>query len=328
MLGWRPRWRPVLTNVPDTSASLSNRGGWILNDYLKFLEYVVPATVSIRSVTPQRHPSARLLGTERMGSGAIIDAQGHILTVGYVVMGARTIEVTLPDQQQFPATLLYQDFESGMAILQTPARDLPTVPLGRSSALTEGDKVIIVAATDQTQRMASPGFISALRPFDAYWEYMLDQAILTTAMNPGFGGGPLLDALGQMIGVLSLNLNSAKEMTLAIPIDLFHRIKEPVFTYGTIADRRPRPWVGMYTEPVEGGLAVIMLIPNGPASQAGMEVKDVVLEVDHTEVTSRRELYELMWRKRAGDELTFTVQRGEEVLEMQVTSMDRAEFYR
>jgi len=299
-----------------------------LNDYLKFLEYVVPATVSIRSVTPQRHPSARLLGTERMGSGAIIDAEGHILTVGYVVMGARTIEVTLPDQQQFPATLVCQDFESGIAILQTPARDLPTVPLGHSSSLKEGDKVIIVAATDQTQRMASPGFISALRPFEAYWEYMLDQAILTTAMNPGFGGGPLLDSLGQMIGVLSLNLNSTKEMTLAIPIDLFHRVKEGVFTFGSITDRRPRPWVGMYSEPVEGGVAVIGLIPNGPASRAGMEVKDVILEVNNAEATGRRELYELMWRNRAGDELTFTVQRGEEVLDIRVTSMDRAEFYR
>jgi S1-C subfamily serine protease len=156
-----------------------------VNDYLKFLEYVVPAVVSIRSVTPQRHPSARILGTERMGSGAIIDEEGHILTVGYVVMGARTIEITLPDQRHYPATLLFQDFVSGIAVLQISARDLPTVPLGRSTSLHEGDKVIIVAATDQTQRMASPGFISALRPFDAYWEYTLDTAILTTAMNPG-----------------------------------------------------------------------------------------------------------------------------------------------
>jgi S1-C subfamily serine protease len=241
-----------------------------VNDYLKFLEHVVPAVVSIRSVTPQRHPSARILGTERAGSGAIIDAEGHILTVGYVVMGARTIEITLPDQQRYPATLLFQDFESGMAILQTPARDLPTVSLGRSASLKEGDKVIIVAATDRTQRMASPGFISALQPFDAYWEYMLDGAILTTAMNPGFGGGPLLDAFGQMIGVLSLNLNSPKEMSLAIPIDLFHGIRDSVFTFGQVAGRRPRPWVGIYTEAVEGGVAVIGLIPNGPASRAGI----------------------------------------------------------
>jgi S1-C subfamily serine protease len=299
-----------------------------VNDYLKFLEYVVPATVSIRSMTPQRHPSARILGTERMGSGAIIDAEGHILTVGYVVMGARTIEITLPDQQQYPATLLFQDFESGMAILQIPARDLPMVPLGRSTSLKEGDKVIIVAATDQTQRMASPGFISALHPFDAYWEYMLDTAILTTAMNPGFGGGPLLDGLGQMIGVLSLNLNSPKEMSLAIPIDLFHRVKDSIFTFGEVTGRRPRPWVGIYTEAVEGGVAVIGLIPNSPASRAGIEVKDVILELDNVEVAGRRELYEAMWRRRAGDELSFTVQRGEDIREIRVRSMDRAEYYR
>jgi S1-C subfamily serine protease len=299
-----------------------------VNDYLKFLEHVVPAVVSIRSVTPQRHPSARILGTERTGSGSVIDAEGHILTVGYVVMGARTIEITLPDQQQYPATLLFQDFESGMAILQTPARDLPTVPLGQSAALQEGDNVIIVAATDQTQRMASPGFISALRPFDAYWEYMLDRAILTTAMNPGFGGGPVLDALGQMIGVLSLNLNSPKEMSLAIPIDLFHAIKASVFTFGQVAGRRPRPWVGIYTEAVEGGVAVIGLIPNGPASRVGIEVKDIILEVDHVEVAGRRELYEAMWKRRAGDELVLTIQRGEDIQEVRVNSVDRAEFYR
>ena len=299
-----------------------------MNDYLKFLEHVVPAIVSIRSVTPQRHPSARILGTERTGSGAVIDAEGHILTVGYVVMGARTIEITLPDQQQYPAALLFQDFESGMAILQTPARDLPTVPLGRSAALQEGYNVIIVAATDQTQRMASPGFISALRPFDAYWEYMLDRAILTTAMNPGFGGGPLLDAFGQMIGVLSLNLNSPKEMSLAIPIDLFHGIRDSVFTFGQVAGRRPRPWVGIYTEAIEGGVSVIGLIPNGPASRAGIEVKDIILEVDHVEIAGRRELYEALWKMRPGDELTLTIQRGEDMHEVHLTGIDRAEFYR
>lgn len=299
-----------------------------MNDNLRFLEHVVPATVSIRSVTPQRHPSARILGTERTGSGAIIDTAGHILTVGYIVMGARTIEVTLPDQQQYPATVLFQDFESGIAVLQTTARDLPTLPLGQSSALTEGDHIVIVAATDLTQRMASPGFISALRPFDAYWEYMLDQAILTTAMNPGFGGGPLLDASGQMVGVLSLNLNSPKEMSLAIPIDLFHRVKENIFTYGEVMGRRPRPWIGIYTEAVEGGVAVIGLIPNGPASRAGIEVKDIILELDNVEVAGRRELYEAMWRRHAGDELRFTVQRGDDVRDIRVRSMDRAEYYR
>jgi S1-C subfamily serine protease len=299
-----------------------------VNDHLKFLEDVVPAIVSIRSVTPQRHPSARILGTERTGSGAVIDAEGHILTVGYVVMGARTIEVTLPDQRQYPATLLFQDFESGMAILQTPARDLPTLSLGRSATLAEGDNVIIVAATDQTQRMASPGFISALRPFDAYWEYMLDRAILTTAMNPGFGGGPLLDAFGQMIGVLSLNLNSPKEMSLAIPIDLFHSIRDSVFTFGQVVGRRPRPWIGIYTEAVESGVAVIGLIPNSPASRAGVEVKDLILEVDHVEITARRELYERLWKRRAGDEVVLTIQRSEEMHDIRLTGIDRAEFYR
>ncbi len=307
-------------------------GGNILNGNLKFLENVVPAVVSIRSHIPQGHPSARLLGTDRMGSGALLDTDGHILTVGYVVMGARTIQVTLADQRRMPATVVCQDFESGIAVIQTPRGDFPTVALGDSAALKEGDTTIIVAATDQTeddpQRTASSGFISALRPFDAYWEYMLDRAILTTAINPGFGGGPMLDVSGRVIGVVSLNLSSVKETSLAIPIDLFQKIKESVFSVGRIVGRKARPWVGIYGEPVEVGVAVIGLIPNGPASRAGIKVKDIILEVDGLEVSSRRELYEQMWKKAAGEEVIFTLQRGETITDIRVASMDRAEFYR
>jgi serine protease Do len=157
---------------------------------------------------------------------------------------------------------------------------------------------------------------------------MLDRAILTTAMNPGFGGGPLLDAFGQMVGVLSLNLNSPKEMSLAIPIDLFHSIRDSILTFGRVVGRRPRPWLGIYSEAVDGGVAVIGLIPNGPASQAGIEVKDVILEVDHLEITGRRELYEALWKRRAGDELLLTIQRDEDMREIRLAGIDRAEFYR
>jgi serine protease Do len=157
---------------------------------------------------------------------------------------------------------------------------------------------------------------------------MLDRAILTTAMNTGNGGGPLLDAYGQIIGIQSLNLNSSKEMSLAIPIDLFHGIRDSVFTFGQVAGRRPRPWVGIYTEAIEGGVSVIGLIPNGPASRAGIEVKDIILEVDHVEIAGRRELYEALWKTRAGDELTLTIQRGEDMHEVHLTGIDRAEFYR
>jgi S1-C subfamily serine protease len=267
-----------------------------------------------------------------MGSGAMLDTDGHILTVGYVVMGARTIQVTLSDERQFPARLLCQDFESGLAVLQTSRGNFSTVSLGEAATLKEGDRTIIVAATDQAetqpQRMASSGFISALRPFDAYWEYMLDRAILTTAVNPGFGGGPMLDAFGRVVGVVSLNLNSIKETSLAIPIDLFHEVRESIYTYGQILGRRPRPWIGIYGEPVESGVAVIGLIPNGPASRAGLKVKDIILELDGIEVSSRREMYERMWKRPAGEEFRLNIQRGENIQDVRVTSMDRAEFYR
>ena len=111
---------------------------------------------------------------------------------------------------------------------------------------------------------------------------MLDRAILTTAMNPGFGGPPL-DNFGQMIGVLSLNLNSLKEMSLAIPIDLFH-------TSGTacsrsaewLADGRGLGW-GFTPKQLRGG-GGDCLDPERPCQPCWIEVKDVILEVDHVEI--------------------------------------------
>ena len=76
-----------------------------MNDYLKFLEQVVPAVVSIRSVTPQRHPSARILGTERTGSGSVIDAEGHILALrieGYGNLGAYQSNATAQPPKPAP----------------------------------------------------------------------------------------------------------------------------------------------------------------------------------------------------------------------------------
>jgi S1-C subfamily serine protease len=86
--------------------------------------------------------------------------------------------------------------------------------------------------------------------------------------------------------------------------------------------------VGIYTEAIEGGVSVIGLIPNGPASRAGIEVKDIILEVDHIEIAGRRELYEALWKTCAGDEFTLTIQRGEDMHEVHLTGIDRAEFYR
>lgn len=263
-----------------------------------------------------------------MGSGVLVHPDGFLLTVSYVVLGANKVTVTLHDQRQFPARIVGIDFASGLAILRIPSVDLPSVTLGDSDHLQEGDKVIILASIDRQRRQGSTGFITGLRAFDAYWEYMLDQAIFTTAINGGFGGGPLLDARGQIIGIVSLNLSSVKEASLAIPINLFHKIKHEVYKEEKLVSAIPRPWIGCYLETFDTGVMVIGVIPDSPAYQAGIQPKDIILDIDGVEISSRQQFYKELWKRRVGEEITFGIFRNDEFESIVLRPMDRGEFYR
>ncbi len=290
----------------------------------------MPAVVNIHAQIPVTNPSSSILGTERMGTGTILDREGHILTIGYIVLGADRITVNLHDGRDFPAEVSGQNVESGLAVIRVlggpELEELPTARLGQSQDLKVGQSTLIIAATDKEQRQVSTGIITSLKPFDAYWEYMLDRAILTTASNPGFGGGPLLTYTGQLVGIVSLNLGPSGGLSLAVPVDLFYEAREELLGLRE-APRGARPWIGFFAQPQENGLVIAGLVPGSPAEEAGLQTGDILLTVNNEEITSRRQLYECMWRGRPGDIFTFTVQRGEEELTIVVESTDRKTFY-
>jgi S1-C subfamily serine protease len=297
-----------------------------MGDYLGFLPRIVRATVSIETRISEANPSVHILGKERMGTGAVVRPDGHILTVNYIVLGAKEISVSLYDRRQFPARIVHQDYETGLAIIRIPCTRLPTVPLGDSDDLSKGQKTLIVASLSKHERRATQGFITALRRFDAYWEYMLARGIFTTAVNPGFGGGLLLTNRGLMVGTVSLNLNTLREMTLAIPINHYHQIREEALV-ARPTRRPPRPWLGVYTEDTDNRVTVVQTVPRGPAHRSNLQAKDVIVEVNGRGVSTRCEFYEEMWKCAAGDELTLTLLRGEDFTIVRTPTMDRAEFY-
>ncbi len=297
-----------------------------MGDYLGFLPDIVRATVGIHSRISGRNPSVHILGQERMGTGAIVSSDGYIVTVNYIVIGAKQITVCLYDRRHFEACILHQDYCSGLAVVKIPCTGLPTVRLGNSDDLSKGDKTLIVASTSRHERRATQGFITALRRFDAYWEYMLDRAIITTAVNPGFGGGLLVTNLGLMVGTVSLNLNTLSEMSLAIPIGCYLGIKEAAKA-GSSSTRPARAWLGVFTEDTESGVMVVETVPNGPAARAELLPKDVILAVNGREISGRREFYEEMWKCPAGNELSLTLLRGDNFNTVLCPTMDRADFY-
>ena len=297
-----------------------------MNASVRLLEQTLPATVHLQVTVPEDHPSAAVLGTERAGTGTLIDA-GLVLTVNYVVLGAQTVRVTLIDGRQLPGQVASQDFHSGIAVVGIPEERLPTLTLRPAPEIALGDDVFIVASVGDGGRRASSGGVTSLGFFDANWEYTLERAIFTTAMNPGLGGGPLIDTAGRMVGVVSLNLNEIGRFSLSIPIEHFRDHRDELLRFGRRASRPSRAWLGLYCYTVRTHVVIAGLLPGAPAEKAGLAQGDVVLAIDGREVRSRRELYQQLWSHRAGEQVTLEVYRENTKLSFDVASADAEEFF-
>ncbi len=288
---------------------------------------LLPTTAALRVEIPKSHASVPVLGDERMGSAVVAEPE-VLLTVNYVVMGARTIEATFPDGERVRAEILAQDYESGLAALRIPRRSGPAAVLGDSRALATGQEAFVLGATGATERRVSNGIITKLGPFDAYWEYLLDTAIQSSAINPGFGGGPLFDTRGRVLGITSLNLGRVGRFSLAIPIHYYTDHRDDLVRFGRVRGRARRAWLGIYAEGTDEGVAISGLVPNGPAANAGLREGDIITAVNFKETESRVDVYRQLWMYEAGAVVRLGVLRDAERIVIEVPTVDRAEFYR
>jgi S1-C subfamily serine protease len=299
-----------------------------VNASVKLIEQVVPSTVGIYVVVPPHHPSAPLLGTERLGSGVIVDPAGYILTVNYIVIGASRVRVGLLDNSQHDAEVIAQDFASNIAVIKIASSGFPAVPLRASTELQPGEEVFLVASVDDSAgRRVNGGILTSVAPYEAYWEYRLDRALFCSAMNPGMGGGPMFDLKGQMVGAVSLNLGEVGKFSLAIPVEYFLDYREELLHYGRRVSRPSRAWIGMYSYALRNHMVLAGLLPDGPGDKAGLKAGDVVLAIDGQEITDRSTLYAQLWSRRAGETVLFRVFRNNAVRTIPVISGNVEEFF-
>ena len=297
-----------------------------MNATTKLLESVVPSSVTVRAEIPSTHASAQILGTERTGSGTLIDSTGVILTVNYVVMGAASVEVTLADDSMYDAEVVAQDYHSGIAALRIPGGGYPAIPhRGRRPAV--GDEVFILASAGGSSRRVNSGGVFSLAPFDAFWEYHLERGILTTAMNPGFGGGALILRAGDLLGVVSLDFNEVGRFTLAIPAEYFFDHYDELLRHKRRTTRPQRAWLGIYCYDMHEHVVIAGVLPGGPGEQAGLRAGDVVLSVDGMKVSERRAFYSLVWTHKPGDTLRVEVFREKGAHDLSVHAGDAEQFF-
>jgi len=127
---------------------------------------------------------------------------------------------------------------------------------------------------------------------------------MTTAMNPGLGGGPLLDVRGEVLGVVSLNLNEIGRFSLVVPAEYYLDATDRFLAHSHPGGLPGRAWLGIFSYAMKEHVVVAGLLPGGPGEQAGLKAGDVILAVDGDEVRDRRTFYQLLWRRRPGDEVT------------------------
>ena len=296
---------------------------------VEFVRHLLQTVVNIHVAVPRAHPSARILGNERMGSGIIVDAAGLILTVNYVVMGAQTVEVGFVKGRRVKAEIVGQDFETGIALIRVKRQGLVPAPLAApASELERGQPVVSVASTGPQERRVGGGVITYLGEFEAYWEYLLDRGIVSSAQNPGFGGGALYSMTGALLGVLYLNLNEVARGSLAIPVDFYREHERELLRFGRVTSRPRRAWLGVFAHAIEEGVVVAGIVPEGPGDRGGLQEGDIIVSLEAQEVGSRKDLYQSLWRHEPGERLTLEVLRDSKTRRVEVTTGDRAEFFK
>ena len=146
--------------------------GFELDSLVSIPRRAVASLVFLRSEIPADHPSAAVLGEERMGAGVVIDP-GRILTAHYLVLGAEQVEVTTLDGRINATAAIKLDHESGLALLTLARSDLQPVALSETKA-SPGMPAFLLSCTGEQERCGATGHVSSVEPFEAFWEYMLD----------------------------------------------------------------------------------------------------------------------------------------------------------
>jgi len=286
--------------------------------------------VSTHSVPDAR--SAESLGETREGTGVVIGKDGLVLTIGYLIVEARDVEITDSNGRVYPATVVANDQASGFGLVRTLVPiDATPVALGDSGKTTEREPVLIASAGGDGTAFA---WIVSKRPFTGDWEYRLDYALFTSPPTGDWSGAALIDGNGRLLGIGSLMVREAMEGNnklpgnMFVPIDLLKPILADLVRQGHRTGPA-RPWLGITADELQGHLIVTKVSPDGPAEHAGVAVGDIILGVGTDPVHTQDEFYQHVWSQRhAGDEVPLKVLKGVDIKDITVRSMDHLAYYR
>ena len=267
-------------------------------------------------------------GSGSVGSGVVLDTEGHILTNNHVVDGYDQYVVTMDDGTTYEAEFVGNDASSDLAVIKLKDADaskLTPIEIGDSSKLNVGEWVMAIGSPFGNEQSVSTGIVSALYRSTAMsstsGNTIYANMIQTdAAINPGNSGGALVNMDGKVIGINSAKIvaNGVEGIGLAIPSNAVQNVISAIMEKGYV----PRPYLGVsifdqqsaarygYQLNLKKGVYIFQVVPGGPADQAGLRKGDVITAIDGDDIKGVSDLRAKIAEHSVGDKVELTIQRG------------------
>ncbi len=337
-----PASAPVAAVAPDSPSSLQGAPALTAGEtnltlkedsaVIDAVTKVKPAVVTVvNQMQTQRTTRGRSVAPLASGSGVIIDTQGHVITNNHVIDSAKSLQIIYGDGSKADATLVGTDPVADIAVLQVNGKVPGVAALGDSNGLEPGQVAIAIGSPlGDFRGTVTVGVVSALNRTvgDSSGLIQTDAAI-----NNGNSGGPLINSLGQVIGINTLVVRStndgnvAEGLGFAIPSNMVRDIATQLMAHGKVE----HPFIGVSYQEVDpqvasamnlnvtDGIVVTQIIPGSPASQAGLQEGDVIVAVDAQKIDQDHGLTSILLSHKAGDKVALTVMRGGQQLQVKLT---------
>lgn len=296
-------------------------------------EEVVPAVVGITNLgmAYNHFYGTTSLQERSTGSGVIIDSSGYVVTNNHVIENAVEIKVTLEDGEEFPAEVIGTDPGTDLAVLKIDRDGLPSVKFSDSGNLRVGELAIAIGNPLglEFQQTVTVGVISALDRSIRIGEHTFSFIQTDAAINDGNSGGPLINAIGEVVGIntAKIKIPGVEGMGFAIPSNTVQMIVSGLIEYGEII----RPWVGIMVRdvnrvvaegfdlPVDYGVLVEETIEGSPAARSGIRPGDIIIQMGGEKINNFNRLKSVINSYKVGEETVIKIFRDGREMEVDLT---------